>query len=116
MKVALLFPLASIIVHVLSYDLYGGYERMYLYYAYLIDGQKNDGVPRKIAPHCARYMEARSGMCNFNQFIQYINDRKHPISIDDSRMPDVDRTANALVDAGDLTGEYKISLIMDDIH
>lgn len=86
---------------------------MYFYYAYLIDGSKNGGTPAKIATGCASTMKLGAGrMGNFNQFVGFINNLGRPVSVTNDAMPDIDRTAKALVDQR-LTGEYDILKIMD---
>lgn len=102
MKLILLGLLAYTVGLVSAYGSYGAYERMFFYYAYLIDADLNDGTPKKIAPDCKK----NGGKCSFNEFIGYINDIKgNPPSITTNPTPPVDATADSLVQ-GSYTGEY----------
>ena len=95
-----------------AFALYGGYERMFFYYAYLIDAHmaidSGGKKPLTIARGCRGEMP-----CTFDQFVDYINDSTG-LSISSDRHPDVDATAKALVDTG-LSGVYQPSRILERI-
>jgi hypothetical protein len=48
----------------------GIYERVYYYYAYLLDAELN-GTPTSVAPGCSKGSSTK-GLCSFNQFNQWI--------------------------------------------
>jgi hypothetical protein len=96
-----------------AYGDYGAYERVFYYYVYRIDaaGSKN-GVPSQWAVACGKVIGTGGRLCNFNQFIQYINAKKGAdmISLPDihndlDNMPPVRATADRLQTLG-LTGTY----------
>lgn len=95
---SLLF-LAYLLGCVCAYATYGAYERMYYYYAYLIDADIN-GQPSKVAKGCNKNRK-----CTFDEFLKFINLVTPTTSITTAERPDVHKTATALVDAG-YTGAY----------
>lgn len=50
-----------------AYSVPGGYERVLVYYMYIIDAQLNGGLPQKIATGCNK-----KKLCTFDQFLRYI--------------------------------------------
>lgn len=78
----------------LGFKLFGGYERMYFWYAYQIDIATNGGKASTIALACKG--SGPGGTCNFNEFVKYINKINILPPITNSLLPDVDATAAAL--------------------
>ncbi|KAI9778946.1 MAG: hypothetical protein M1816_003794 [Peltula sp. TS41687] len=104
MKLVFFGLLAYMVGWVSAYGSYGAYERMFFYYAYLIDADLNDGKPQKIARGCRS--KRGGGQCSFNEFIEYISEIKGGTpSITTSPRPVVDATADLLVQGG-YTGAY----------
>lgn len=109
--------LASVTV---AYDIAGGYERLFYYYAYLIDVQLN-GSPQKIAVKC----RGKSKICTFNEFCKYITQSNTwkvdgvgsgsvDFSITDAAQPPVDVTAQKLLD-NHATGPIKTARVWQGI-
>lgn len=131
MKVFSLLSLAYLATLVSAYGLYGAYERLFFYYAYLIDAEQNGGNAKVIASGCAKAQGAtKTGKCNFNQFVEYINkkaagqDKPFPVSITTDPMPDIDKTADALYAAkppgqterGLYCRDFDFGRIMQKVH
>ncbi|GMF70214.1 unnamed protein product [Aspergillus oryzae] len=109
MKLTAIATLAYGISTASAYALYGGYERMFYYYGYMIDADVN-GQPKKVAPSCKQ-----TGKCTFNEFIKYINDLSKPVSVTSDELPEVHTTAQKL-DTLQLTGAYKISRYIKEVR
>ncbi|KAK7741778.1 hypothetical protein SLS53_004842 [Cytospora paraplurivora] len=94
-----------------AYSTPGAYERVWYYYAYLIDASLSGtgGLPSKIASGCAKVMGTGGKKCNFNQFVTYIEEKEnkslYTMDVGDDP-PDVEKAARACV-AADATGTYK---------
>jgi hypothetical protein len=102
-----------------AYDLPGAYERLYYYYAYLIDCQLNGDVPKTMAPGCAKYLKIKEKRCNFNQFLEYITkpstDSTLDFNIATKEPPPLEETANKLILSKN-TGTYLTPRIHKDIQ
>ncbi|KAK2770390.1 hypothetical protein FQN52_006908 [Onygenales sp. PD_12] len=105
MQIAVLVFLFYTVGTALAFHEYGGYERLYYYYAYLLDAKINNGTPRKIATGCKK----GGGICDFNEFLRFINipaPTTNVPGLKDPFKPNIDDTADKLL-AGDFTREYK---------
>ncbi|KAJ7059463.1 hypothetical protein C8F01DRAFT_1144733 [Mycena amicta] len=112
MRILLLLTLVS---YVAAYAAPGAYERLWFYYAYLVD-VSNGGVATKIATGCVVAMETGGKPCTFNQFVQYINadPAAKDFAVTSDAMPNVETTVQTLQDKG-LTGAYNPSKIRGDV-
>ncbi|KAK2800703.1 hypothetical protein FQN50_008013 [Emmonsiellopsis sp. PD_5] len=106
MKIA---PLAFLIYtagSALAYDEYGGYDRLYFYYAYLLDAKLNGGTPRKVATGCKK----GGGICDFNEFLKFINDKSSTADVPglkDKFNPGIDDTVgNKIAEILERIGEF----------
>lgn len=89
--ILLLFPLQTTAL------LTSAYERMFYWYAYLLDSTLSQPTSRILAPGCSTtFSSPASAPCTFNQFIGYINNLPTPPHISDLSTPDIDTTALAL--------------------
>lgn len=111
MRLSLLFFSIYLVTFTTAYGLYGGYERMFYWYAYQMDVAKN-GEAQKIAKGC------KPAPCNFVNFIKFIADpqiTKDLPNFQGGNSPPVDATARTLNDAK-LTGGYNCRKIHTSIR
>lgn len=66
-----LLALLSSLAFTAAYSAPGAYERMMVYYAYIMDCEANGGVAKSIAPQCAKKFGGGKP-CNLNQLIRAI--------------------------------------------
>jgi hypothetical protein len=110
----MLFKLTSIalIFYVLSsvdaFGLYGGYERMFYYYAHLADAKVHGGKAQMIAAGCRK-----SGICNFNGFIQFVNELERSPGLKKAPDRNIHEAAQDLNERH-LTGEYNIKRVYSE--
>ncbi|KZF19539.1 hypothetical protein L228DRAFT_285942 [Xylona heveae TC161] len=102
--------------HVCAYGLAGGYERMYFYYAYLLDATANT-TPQKISSLCGKRFG--TDICSFHQFLKYINipfptDQELALAgISNAEEPDIETTANALGAVKRLSGTVNPGRVLE---
>jgi hypothetical protein len=111
MRLSILVLVAQLATLLSAGGLAGAYERVYFYYAYLIDIETNGGTPSTIATGCRG---ASGGTCNFNEFMAHID--KYPQSVPSNilsdRLPSLDVAAHGLfVDR--VTGDYNTAAILE---
>ncbi|EME81304.1 uncharacterized protein MYCFIDRAFT_198068 [Pseudocercospora fijiensis CIRAD86] len=93
----------------------GAYERLFFYYAYLVDTQGGTKPANKIATGCAKLSGTRNPACSFNEFIKYISpDNKAISDVTRNTAPNVDTTAHLLIEKG-ITGQYEAGRIRSDV-
>ncbi|KAK2752384.1 hypothetical protein FQN55_007424 [Onygenales sp. PD_40] len=113
MQIAVLVFLIYTVGTALAFHEYGGYERLYYYYAYLLDAKINNETPRQIATGCKK----GGGICDFNEFLRFINipaPTTNVPGLKDPFKPNIDDTADKLL-AGDFTREYKFDVILSGL-
>ncbi|KAJ5263294.1 hypothetical protein N7478_010899 [Penicillium angulare] len=105
----MLLAFITLIIYVLSsvgaFSLYGGYERIFYYNAYLADAEINGGEPKKIAVGCSN-----TGTCTFDRFIQFINGLDRPPKLPKSPDLNIHKAADDL-DKKQLTGVYIVKRV-----
>lgn len=112
MRLSLILSLVYLVTGSSAFALAGGYERMYYYYAYLLDWQLhtgNDISKRTIATGC----KDGGKKCSFNQFITWINKAEKQVDVDKGEFPDVDKTAR-LLNEKELTGPYEVGRVIEN--
>lgn len=99
----------------------GAYERLWYYYAYLLDTNGGTKKADKIAVDCYKNLpkNQKANACNFNQFIKHIttidtNNPRTDFEVTKNLAPDVDATAKKLTDMA-LTGLYDVNKIYKGI-
>ncbi|KAK4449030.1 hypothetical protein QBC34DRAFT_438471 [Podospora aff. communis PSN243] len=111
---AVLWALGWAIASVSAYDLYGAYERIMFYNAYLMDWGKTGGNTRQMVMGPGCVSKKKGSPCDLVEFIEYINNTKKTIKLEglpanfDSRNmspADVDKVAVA-INKAEATGQY----------
>lgn len=104
-----------------AYSTTGAYERLWYYYAYLVDTDGGKTAATKIAPGCSSFMNTKGRKpCSFNEFIEYIarieKDAPKPdFKVTNDLAPDLEETAKLLQEKG-LTGPYHNYRIREGIN
>ena len=83
-----------------AYGLYGGYERVFYYYAYLADAKIHNDRPKSIAAGCSN-----SGKCDYDNFIKFVNGLGQVPKVLPPTSSDIHKAAKFLDDNG-FTTEY----------
>ncbi|ROV95250.1 hypothetical protein VPNG_08965 [Cytospora leucostoma] len=103
-----------------AYSSAGAYERVWYYYAYLIDASLSGtgGLPSKIASGCAKVMGTGGKKCSFSEFVTFIEGKEkgthYTMDVGDDP-PDVEKAARACITAK-ATEAYNIKRIVDNVH
>lgn len=114
MKLSLLSLVGYLVSSAVCFGEYGAYERALYWYAYDLDARLNER-PTLISTGCTDGMPKRVKRCNFQQWLEYMDNSNGPtrITADISGMS-VDRLAQELQNHR-YTGQYTLHRVIHGI-